>query len=646
MEDIHGILRKYWGYDSFRPMQREIIKSVLTGHDTLGLMPTGGGKSVTFQVPGIALGGLTLVVTPLIALMKDQVDNLKARGIKAAFLHSGMPYSETSRVWQSLLHGNCRFLYVSPERLASDRFCEELRALKRVSLVVVDEAHCISQWGYDFRPSYLNISKLRRVLPPVPFMAVTASATDEVARDIMRVLEFRNPRRFATSFARPNISYVVRDTSDKRERMAHILSSVEGTAIVYVRSRSRTVELARYLTEAGISAAPFHAKLDYEVKAERINAWKEGSLRVMVATNAFGMGIDKPDVRVVIHYDSPPSMEDYYQEAGRAGRDGKPSYAVLLVDGFDSRRLRLRLANSFPTRDVIERVYEYVCVFLGIEVGSGYDKLYEFDIDKFLVTFGMQHQQVAGALSILGGAGYMEYVDETENASRAMILCTKEELYDLPYAGQFSDAVLRSLLRNCPGLFSDYVFFTETRIARDAGCRPDDVYDTLLALSRLGVLSYVPRRRTPYIYMPTAREDSPEWLEIPPAVYQERRERMKARIESMIAYSGNSDRCRPGMILEYFGEKKPADCGSCDVCRRKRRPHDRQTTRELENNFMTNLRNNPQGIDINYIKRHYGAHAPEVIAYAARIADEGIAEMRDGRYILKEFICKKKYPYV
>ncbi|MBD5231306.1 MAG: RecQ family ATP-dependent DNA helicase [Bacteroidales bacterium] len=638
MEDISGILKRYWGYDSFRPMQREIIESVLSGHDTLGLMPTGGGKSVTFQVPGLALGGLTIVVTPLIALMKDQVDNLRSRGIKAAFMHSGMPYGETSRVWQALLHGGCRFLYVSPERLASERFCQELRGLKRVTLVVVDEAHCISQWGYDFRPSYLNIARLRKILPPVPFMAVTASATPEVADDIMRVLEFRNPRKFATSFARPNISYVVRPVTDKIGQTLHILNRVPGTAIVYVRSRRRTLEIAKLLSEAGVSAAPFHAGMDYEVKEERINAWKSGAIRVIVSTNAFGMGIDKPDVRLVIHHDLPPSIEEYYQEAGRAGRDGLPSYAVILLDGYDCTRLRMQLANSFPKRDYIEKNYELICVYLGIEVGAGFDKLYEFDLPKFLSIFKVNGFQISGALDILGAAGYMEYVDETENASRAMILCTKEELYDIPAAGRFSDSVLRSLLRNCPGLFSDYVYFTESRIATDAGCTPQEVYDTLLALSRLGVVSYVPRRRTPYIYMPTAREDDPKYLQIPRSAYQDRRLRMEQRIESMIAYAENGYKCRQRMILEYFGEQDVEDCGTCDVCRKNRRPATMADVRALEKNFMENLRKNQHGIHVNEIKALYGAQSARVIAFAEELTDEGTTLLLDGRYILKAYL--------
>lgn len=637
MEDILAILKRHWGYDSFRPGQREIIESVLSGHDTLGLMPTGGGKSITFQVPGLALGGLTLVVTPLVALMKDQVDNLRAHGIKAAFMHAGMPYGETSRVWQALLHGGCRFLYVSPERLQNERFREELRALKRVTLVVVDEAHCISQWGHDFRPPYLHISALRRILPPsVPFMAVTASATPQVARDICDVLEFRDARIFSSSFSRPNISYVVREVSDKLSQIVHILSRVSGTGIVYVRSRRRTLEIAGRLKDAGIAAEAFHAGMEYELKEERINAWKRGELRVMVATNAFGMGIDKPDVRVVIHYDMPPSMEEYYQEAGRAGRDGLPAYAVLLADRFDHARMRRRVTEAFPPREVIERNYELLCNFMSLSVGEGYGRLIEFDLEKFLSVFHLQDTQVRSTLSILGGAGYLQYIDEAENASRALILCTKEELYGLPPCGPHADGVLRALLRNCPGIFVEYAYFSEQRLAHDAGCTPQQVYDTLLTLSRMGVVSYVPRRRTPYIRVLTSRE-YPENIIIPRSVYQERMARMKERVESMIAYSSNTSKCRAGMILEYFGQPHAGPCGCCDTCRSARAPLSQARINELERHLLDYVRRRARhGASATEIIHEFGMHGEKAVSIAEYLADEGELTLHAGHYFLSD----------
>jgi len=634
MEDIHDILRRHWGYTSFRPMQREIIESVLSGHDTLGLMPTGGGKSVTFQVPGLALGGLTLVITPLVALMKDQVDNLRGHGIKAAFMHSGMPYAETSRIWQALMHGGCRFLYVSPERLQNERFCLELRALKRITLIVVDEAHCISQWGYDFRPSYLNIARLRHLLPGVPFMAVTASATPEVAEDICRVLKFRNKAIYSSSFERPNISYVVRHTSAKVQQIAHILSRVPGTAIVYVRSRRRTLEIARTLRDAGVAAEPFHAGLEYEVKEERINAWKSGTLRVMVATNAFGMGIDKPDVRVVIHYDMPPSMEEYYQEAGRAGRDGRRSYAVLLVDKFDYARMRRRVTEAFPPREVIERNYELLCNFLGLAIGEGYDRFIEFDMEKFLSTFGLQDTQVKSTLAILGGAQYLELIDETENASRLMMLCTKEELYDLPSVSPHADAVLRSLLRNCPGVFAEYVYFSEQRVASETACTPQDVYDTLIAMSRMGIISYVPRRRTPYIHVCTSRE-LPEQLIIPREVYQERRERMKQRVESMISYAADTQSCRPAAILRYFGQESAGRCGCCDTCIEVRHHSPARQMLSLGQRVREFVRGS-NGVSVAEIMLHFGRQGRQAAEIIDTLADEGAVIYHGDKIFIKK----------
>lgn len=633
MQDIAAILKRYWGYDSFRPMQREIIESVLSGHDTLGLMPTGGGKSVTFQVPGLALGGLTLVITPLVALMKDQVDNLRSHGIKAAYMHAGMPYGETSRVWQALLNGGCRFLYVSPERLHNERFCQELRALKRVTLVVVDEAHCISQWGYDFRPSYLDIARLRKILPPrTPFMAVTASATPEVAEDICRLLEFRNPRTFATPFSRPNLSYVVRRCSDKVAQITHILRRVPGTSIVYVRSRKRTREIADALCRVGVQAAPFHAGLDFEVKERLINRWKSGELRVMVATNAFGMGIDKPDVRTVIHYEMPPSIEEYYQEAGRAGRDGNQAYVVILADDFDFARMKRRITEAFPPRDIILRNYDLLLDFMGIAPGEGYGRMLEFDLTRFLSTFKLQEQQVRSSLAILGAAGYVEYIDETENASRAMILCTKEELYDLPRTTPQADSVLRSLLRNCPGLFADYVFFSEQRIAADAGCEHQQVYDTLVALARIGVLSYVPRRRTPYLRILTARELT-ENMVIPKAVYEERRKRMELRVEAMIEYARSESKCRPGMILEYFGQHQEP-CGTCDVCRSRRTRLTASRRSDMEHDLLSYLEAGETSAS--RIIARYGSHARSAIEMADLLVERGVLTCHNGIYSLSK----------
>lgn len=540
--------------------------SVLDGHDTLGLMPTGGGKSITFQVPALILGGLTVVVTPLISLMKDQVDNLGKRGIKAVFFHSGMTAGETRAAWEKLVNARARFLYCAPERLRNERFVTELRHLD-VRLIVVDEAHCISQWGYDFRPSYLNIKTLRSAIPSAPVLALTATATPEVAEDIRQKLLFRTGHAtFRKSFSRDNISYLVRHSEIKIQDVFHILSHTTGSAIVYVRSRKRTRDIAEYLENAGISATFYHAGLDYEVKEERQNAWQNGSVRVIVATNAFGMGIDKPDVRVVIHYDIPPSLEEYYQEAGRAGRDGLTSYAVLLPSKRDKGVMRRRVTESFPEREYILKVYERVCNFLNIAVGEGYDILREFDLDKFCTTFHLQERQCRSALYILTRAGYLDFIEETESRSRVMITVTREDLYHLHEATPQAERVLNILLRNYPGLFTDYVYISESLIVRETGLLDDEVYSALLELSRLRILVYVPKSSMPVMHLPTSREE-PRYVQIGKSVYEDRKAVMARRTEAMIDYTYESGTCRVGRMLAYFDETDSGDCGKCDICR-------------------------------------------------------------------------------
>ena len=565
----HAILRKYWGYDTFRPMQEEIIDSVLAGHDTLGLLPTGGGKSLTFQVPAMILPGVTIVVTPLISLMKDQVDNLADRGIRAVLFHSGLTAREKDLGMTRCRLGKAKIAYVSPERLRNERFLAELRTLT-VSLLVVDEAHCISQWGYDFRPSYLRISDLRRIVgEEVPVLALTASATPEVTADIMKHLGFREPRVFSKSFTRENLSYIVRYADVKEPMLLRILSATSGCSIVYVRSRRRTRELAALLNGAGIPSEAYHAGLAPEEKEERQDRWKRDEVRVMVATNAFGMGIDKPNVRLVVHYDLPSSLEEYYQEAGRGGRDGKESLAVVIAGKRDKALLTRRVNESFPPKDFIARVYELAGNFLDVAVGEGYGMVYEFNFTLFCSTFDLPPVPTQSALHLLTRSGYVEYIEETTSRSRLMVIMRREELYDLNLDPD-TEEVLQTLLRAYTGLFADYVYISELMIAERLRLSSEQVYRSLLTLSRLHAVHYVPRATTPYLVYTTSREE-PRHLIIPIEVYERQRARMEARTEAMKEFVFNTTSCRAGTLLRYFGETPSKPCGKCDVCRAARR---------------------------------------------------------------------------
>ena len=428
MTSFHDVLKKYWGYDSFRPLQEDIIHSVYEGNDTLGLMPTGGGKSITFQVPALLMDGTCIVITPLIALMKDQVDNLKRIGIKATSIHSGMSRQEIITQLENCIFGEYKFLYISPERLGSEIFLAKLQTMK-VSLLVIDESHCISQWGYDFRPSYLKIAEIRKLLPNIPVLALTATATPEVVDDIQNRLLFRKKNVFSKSFARKNLAYIVRQTEDKLQMLVHILSRVPGTAIVYVRNRKKTKEVAEYLRKEGFSADFFHAGLNHDEKERKQNQWKNNEIRVIVATNAFGMGIDKPDVRVVIHLDMPGSLEEYYQEAGRAGRDERKAYAVALCSPTDTAQLKKRISDEFPPKEFIYRVYEALGNYFQIAVGFGLDTAHDFLITDFCSAFKLPIIQTHSAIKLLELAGYLEYVEEVDNASRLIFTATREELY-------------------------------------------------------------------------------------------------------------------------------------------------------------------------------------------------------------------------
>lgn len=564
MTNYQSILQKYWGYPDFRGIQQEIIESIGQGKDTLGLMPTGGGKSITFQVPALAMDGVCLVVTPLIALMKDQVQNLRKRGIMAAAIYSGMTRPEIVTTLENCIFGQTKLLYISPERLASELFQTKLRHIK-VSFITVDEAHCISQWGYDFRPSYLNIADIKKLKPSAPILALTATATPAVIDDIQERLQFKEKNVFKMSFERKNLTYVVRPTIDKDAEMIHILESVKGAAIVYVRSRKRTKEISDLLEANGIPSTFYHAGLTHSTKDIRQQRWHNDETRVMVATNAFGMGIDKPDVRMVIHYDSPDSIEAYFQEAGRAGRDGKRAYAVLLYDKRDTQKLIKRIDTNFPPKDYIIKVYEDLAYYYQIAAGSGYGHTFSFEIEKFCHIFKHYPLQAHSALVILARAQYIEYETDPESRARLMFLLNRNELYRLDDLTQQEDALITALLRLYGSLFVDYTFIDLGLVADYSQIPQQEIYLMLKSLSQRRILHFIPESKTPYITY-TKNRELPEHMVISKEVYEDRKEEFTKRINAMIAYANDTTTCRSKMLLNYFGEKQDHDCGRCDVC--------------------------------------------------------------------------------
>ena len=563
-DKFQSILQKYWGYPDFRGIQGNIIESIASGRDTLGLMPTGGGKSITFQVPALAQEGVCIVITPLIALMKDQVQHLREHGILADAIYADKSRSEILQTLDNAIFGGVKILYVSPERLASEMFQTKLRHI-HVSFITVDEAHCISQWGYDFRPSYLQIASIREMKPGIPILALTATATPEVVDDIQERLHFKEKNVFKMSFERKNLAYVVREAEDKQGEMIHILQSVGGSAIIYARSRKRTKEMAQLLSQQGITATFYHAGLDPDVKDQRQKAWQKDEVRVMCATNAFGMGIDKPDVRVVIHIDCPDSLEAYFQEAGRAGRDGQKSYAVLLYNKHDELKLCKRVDDTFPPKELIQDIYEHLAYFYQIGVGSGQGKTFEFDIEKFCVTYKYFPTKVDAALRILERSGYLHYEDNPDGKARVMFLLGRNDLYQLDQLAPSQDAVVTALLRSYGSLFVDLTYIDETMIARQAELTIQQVYFALKSLAARHIIQFIPRRKIPFISYTRDRVDGDKVV-IPKEVWESRREQYEKRIKSMIRYAKNDEVCRSRQLLAYFGEENDRDCKQCDVC--------------------------------------------------------------------------------
>jgi ATP-dependent DNA helicase RecQ len=567
IDPYRQVLTKYWGFTAFKPLQEQIILSVAEGKDTLGLMPTGGGKSVTFQVPALVHDGICLVITPLIALMKEQVDRLNRMEIKSAAIHSGMNREEIEIALENCIYGNFKFLYVSPERLTTEVFRSKVHRLN-LSLVAIDEAHCISQWGYDFRPSYLKIASLRDIIDEkVPFLALTASATPQVIEDIMTRLAFRERNVLRTSFQRKNISYLVRNVEDKPKYLLTVLNKVKGTGIVYVRSRKRSKEIAEFLAGNGIKADFYHAGLPAELRDKKQMAWSAGETNVIVSTNAFGMGIDKADVRFVIHWDIPDAIESYFQETGRAGRDNKPAYAVMLFSGSDKSRLTDTIRRKFPPVEKIKDIYEALCNFLQVPIGSGKDSIHDFNMAEFVAKFRLPVTETYNSLLFLQREGYLEFTEEINNPSRVHFVTSRDDLYKFQVANETFDGFIKLLLRSYTGMFTEFVPVNEELLSKKSAIPRDVIYQYLVRLSYQNIIRYIPGKKTPLVIFTEERLDRKNLL-ISPENYSHVREKYVLRLNKMIEYAETNNRCRSVVLLEYFGEESDR-CGICDVCRER-----------------------------------------------------------------------------
>ena len=613
--EYRDILKKYWGYDDFRGIQREVVESIGAGRDTLALMPTGGGKSITFQVPAIAMDGVCIVFTPLISLMRDQVEALKRHDIKAAYINSNMSHDDVLRILENSIFGAYKLLYISPERLSSELFLNKLRRIK-VSFIAVDEAHCICQWGYDFRPSYLEIAKIRDFFPDRPVLALTATATPAVTRDIQRQLQFREENVLKMSFERKNLAYIVRREDSIFDGILHALDATPGSCIIYTRSRQKCHELAEQLSELGYTATFYHAGLPVLKKNENQERWRRGEKRIMVATNAFGMGIDKPDVRLVLHVDMPDSIEAYFQEAGRAGRDGKPSCAILLTDGNERLRVSRRISQQFPKLDYVRDVYELIGCFLGIAVGDGMLVTRELNIDRFCQTYGYFPTMLLGALDLLDKAGYIEFRDEDDARSRVMINVPRDDLFRALFPSE--ERLMLSVLRHYGGIFVDYVYIDEDTLAREAQLSVDDIYQIFLRLSQLHLISFIPRKHLPHITFRQRRVDK-EDVFLPHSVYEQRRGNYEQRVEAMLQYADeSSDICRSRQLLQYFGEETEQACGICDVCMRQTpQPQSGNAHEALRIHLLRQLQNGPRN-----------SYDLDLAGFDAHLLEEVIDKMR------------------
>ena len=628
---LKATLQKYWGYSEFRLSQEEIIRSVMEGRDTLALMPTGGGKSLTYQVPTLAREGLCIVITPLIALMKDQVDRLRRMGVNAVAIHSGLSYTQIDIALDNCVYGDVKFLYVAPERLATEAFRLRVQRMN-VSLLAVDEAHCISQWGYDFRPSYLRIAEIRKMLPDTPVLALTASATKMVADDIMARLGFTEQNIIRSSFARPNLSYAVRHTDDKTEQLLRVIHNVEGAGIVYMRSREGCEQLATELQKQGISASYYHAGLPHAERSLRQEEWTEGKVRIMVATNAFGMGIDKADVRFVVHYTMCDSLESYYQEAGRAGRDGKRSYALLLVSSDDDSKIVKRFDAEFPPLEEIKSIYEKICDFIQVAVGDGYQASFLFNIHDFCRREHLYIGKVRAAIKLLEQNGYMTLTEEMENPARILFCVSRDELYRIRVGRNELDHIIRTILRLYDGIFTEFRAINEQVIASTSGYTIEKVKELLKRMWQMRIIRYIPSNNSPILFMNEERLPTKD-LYISPNTYLHHKNLMAERFENMRLYASSESECRSVILQRYFGDNKAEACGSCDVCLAARR-RQRIDAEQIATSVIELLKN--ESMDVRELCRHIKVDPERVAAVVDKLKEDGkISASISGKLIIK-----------
>ncbi|MBQ5899405.1 MAG: RecQ family ATP-dependent DNA helicase [Alistipes sp.] len=630
--ELKATLHKYWGYSDFRPGQEAIIRSVMEGRDTLALMPTGGGKSLTYQVPTLAREGLCVVVTPLIALMKDQVDRLKRMGVNAVAIHSGLSYTQIDIALDNCVYGDVKFLYVAPERLATETFRLRIQRMK-VSLLAVDEAHCISQWGYDFRPSYLRIAEIRKMLPDTPILALTASATKMVAEDIMKNLSFSSPNILRSSFARPNLSYAVRHTDDKTEQLLRVIRNVEGSGVVYMQSREGCEKLAEELQKQNISASYYHAGLPHAERSLRQEEWTSGKVRIMVATNAFGMGIDKADVRFVVHYTMCDSLESYYQEAGRAGRDGRRSYALLLVSSNDDSKIVKRFDAEFPPLEEIKSIYEKICDYIQVAIGDGYQASFLFNIHDFCRREHLYIGKVRAALKLLEQNGYMTLTEDMDNPARIHFCVSRDELYRIRVGRNELDHIIRCILRLYDGVFTEFRPINEQVIASTSGYTIERVKELLKRMWQIRIIRYIPSNSSPILFLNEERLPTKD-LYISPDTYLHRKQLMSERFENMRAYASAQTECRSVMLQRYFGDDEAADCGVCDVCLQNRR-RERNDSEQLSISIMELLRRGE--MDVRELCREIKVDPERVALAVDKLKEEGkISASISGKLIINE----------